>query len=445
MFRDLREYLTELDRKGELVRIKEDLSPRYEIAATIREVGRTRGSAVLFERVRGFTVPVVGNLLRKRSYLAWAFGLDEAHIVAEYVRRRKRPIPPRIVRNGPVKEVVRTEKVDLLRTLPILTHYQRDAGPYLTCAMTVARDPETGMRGMGIHRLQVKGPDKLGIYLASPPVATFLAKAEKRKRPLEVAIFGGVDPLTFVGSVVWAPSGIDKFAIAGGLLQAPVDLVKCETVDLEVPAWAEYVLEGVIPPGRRELEGPFGESTGYYMACRNPVVQLRAITTRRDPVYHGLLAFSGEEEVLSDICREADELQAVRQAFPWVLRLRYLSRGQVIVVQVKKRADREAARLLRHLLGMNKVVKIAILVDPDVDVNDFNEIAWALATRFQPDRDMLVRKNLDGWGIDPSARNGKTSKLGIDATKPVRELRRFERVDFPPQVLRRVREILGML
>ena len=297
MFSDLNGFIRHLEDHGELVRVKERLSPLHEIPAAIRFIDQKWRSAALFEEVQGYDVPVIGNLLgnRKRLEMALSAGDD---LITQYLNRTNRPIKPVIRKEGPVKEVVLTGHIDILKSMPVLTHHEKDAGPYLTSAVTIAKDPDTGVRGMGIHRIQVKGKNRVGILLASPPLSHFFKRFEERGKPMEVAIVVGMDPITFFSSVIWAPKGIDKFDLAGGLKGEAIELVSCESVDLEVPARAEFVLEGKVLPNKREKEGPFGESTGVYLTYDNPVAEIDVITHRQTPIYHALMPFTNEESVL---------------------------------------------------------------------------------------------------------------------------------------------------
>jgi len=452
--KDLREFLTVLEEKNELLRVKEELETRFEIAAFMRIlIERGNDSAVLFENVKGHGSPVAGNILGTKKRLAYAFGVTEQELGETYLERRVKPMEPQVVKDGPVKEVIITKDADILKELPVLIHHEKDAGPYFTCSTAVAKDPETGERGVGLHRIQVKGKDKLGIFLATPPLSRFLAKAEKSGKPLEIAIVNGVDPITFFGSVVWAPGGEDKFAIASGLAERPLQLVKCETVDLEVPAHAEFVLEGHITPGEREEEGPFGESTGYYLAYNNPVINVKAITRRKKPLYHALLPFSPEEGVLLDFSWEMDNLKATRKEFPCIRKVHMTELGMVAKVQIQKDHEENSRQIIDYFFNQ-PFVKLVIVVDEDVNIYNTNEVLWAVATRTKPLDDVVVKGDLPGLMIDPTTPGGefspehlhmivpRTSKLGIDATKPLQNKESFEKVDLPGNVRVKIGEIV---
>lgn len=454
-FPDLQSFLEEVEKRGELVRISQELSPRYEVACAIREAAKKRGAVVLCEKVKGYDVPVAGNVLGSLSRLAMSLNVKEEKITTAYLAGRDKPVKPRIVSRGPVQEVVLKKNIDIGKLMPVLTHHQKDAGPYMTCAFIVARDPDSGIRGMGIHRIQVKGKDTVGIFLATPPLSHFLARAEQQGKPLEIAIVSGADPVTYFASPQAAPQGIDKYDIAGGLARTPVELVKCHSVDLEVPAQAQFVLEGQIIPGKREKEGPFGESTGYYLTYDNPVATINTITHRRNPIYHALTPFGQEENVLLFASFQIDTVRQLQSLFPSVKDVRSPKFG-VVYVQVEKKDEREVSRIIEHLFTQagHNFAKIVIVVDEDVDISDPGDIAWALGSRVRPDRDVIIKHDFPGLSIDPSAYGGKrvgklaefqtrTSKMGIDATKPLDELDRFEKIDVPESVKKKVARMLA--
>ena len=445
MFKDLRSFVEYLKTAQDLVSVDEPLSPRHEIPAVLKQMDRASGAAVLFSKAKGYDIPVVGNLLGRRRRLAAALGVKEDRLAETYRLRRANPIKPIMRKRAPCQEVVIKKGVNIARTIPVLTHHAKDVSPYFTCALTTFRDPDTGMRGVGLHRIQVKDRDTIGILLSSPPLSHMWARAETRGKPLEFAIAVGLDPITFYTSVVLAPEGEDKFDIAGGLAGRPIELVKCKTVDVDVPARAEFILEGYLIPGRRDTEGPFGESDGYYLTFQNPVGKIKAITHRRKPMYHALMPWTNEESVLMDLSWELDYMQSVQQDFPILRRVARRNLGMMTVVQVTKKTDEDVPKLLDHLLKSSPLVKMVVAVDEDVDIHNPLEVEWAVTTRCQPSRNVLLLDGLPGMTLDPSASGRKydagsksfvttTSKIGIDATKPVNDPDgRFEKIDVPPR------------
>jgi len=441
----LRDFLIFLKKEEDLIEIEKELSPSFEIPAALQYIYSRRNEAVLFKKVKGYpAISIVGNLLGHKRRLAQCFNCKPDQIVEEYLKRRKSPIKPRIVESGPVKDAV-IRDVDILKVLPVATHHEKDEGPYITCGITIAKHPETGIRGMGVHRIQVKGKNKIGIFLATPPLSEFLRVSEEKNTPLEIATFIGADPITFFSSVTRAPEGIDKFDIAGGLLKNPVDLVKTESGNLEVPAHAEIVLEGQILAGQREKEGPFGESTGYYFTYENPVAEINCITHRKNPIYQTLLSFSSEEDVLLNISWESEFLRTVQQKFPQVkkIHLNPSCLGTSAVVQIANDEDGLSNKIIYEFFNINPFVKILVIVDEDVNPEDPEEVNWAIATRLRPDSDIIVTPDLPGMPIDPSiGENGLVAKLGIDATKPARDRKRFEKIELPVKIKERVFNVM---
>ena len=421
---DLNEFISRLDKAGDLVRITQRLSTKYEISAVLDLVDKSTGQAVLFERVRGHSTPVVGNLLSRRRRLALALGVEESELLKEYSRRVKRRVKPKPVSDGPVMQKVVERNLNIAKEIPVLTYREGDAGPYFTSAVAMAKDPETGASGMGIYRIQVRGRNEVSLNFQNPPLSQFVRKAESMGQELEIAIVVGMDPLTFIASIFPVPPGTDRFEIAGALRGKAVELVKCRTVDVQVPAHAEFVLEGRIKPGVRVREGPFGESWGTYREGRNPIAKITAILRREKPIYHALLSFSGEETTLMGLSMEAALIGSLRAEHPGVISIATdrFNRSNLII-QMRKRSDDEPRRVLERVLSGAPIVKTAVVVDGDIDPNDPYSVGFAISTRFQPKRGALVLDKLSSTSLDPSADSRKTgtvtSKLGIDATRPL--------------------------
>ncbi len=420
---DLKDFIAKLDQAGDLVRIRRPMSTRYEIAAVMDMIDKNTQQAVLFERVRGHKTPVLGNMLSHRRRLALALGVGEQALLKEYTRRSKRRIKPRMVERGPVMERIVERGLDILKEIPVLTYRERDASPYFSAAVTMARDPVTGETGMGIYRIQVRGRNMVSLNFQNPPLTDFLRKAEAMGKELEVAIVLGLDPLSFIASVFPVKPGTDRFEIAGGLRGRAVELVKCKTVDVLVPAHAEFVLEGRVRPGLREKEGPFGESGGVYQEGRNPLARITAIMHRKKPVYQTLLSYSGEDTTLMSVSLESILMDSFRANHPGVtaVALDTFNRSNLIV-SMRKSSDREPKQVLKQVLAI-PMVKTAIVVDEDIDPKDSRGLGFAIATRYQPRQGTLVIEEARASSLDPSARPTKagrmTSKLGIDATRPL--------------------------
>jgi len=283
--RDLRDFLRQLEHEGpgEWVRIEKEVSLQYEITALLLEwEKRGQFPAVFFERVRESTIPVVTNLHATRRRLALSLGVEETRLVEEYRRRQADPLRPEIVDDGPVRAVIeRGEDVDI-GWLPLLTHFDVSTAPYITAGIVVARDPATGVRNLSFNRGMLVGPRRLRMHLApGMQLNRCYRAAEERDVPLEIAIIIGVHPAFAIGALALAPFDVDEYDVIGGMMQEPVPLVRCETVNLEVPASAEIVLEGRLLPRVREDEGPFGEFSGHSVGvAKHHVVEVSAMMRR---------------------------------------------------------------------------------------------------------------------------------------------------------------------
>jgi len=446
-FDNLRDFIECLEANNKLTRIKELISPRHEMCAAMRYMDQTRGNVILFENVEGYDIPVIGNMLCRHEHLRTALGLTDEDLTDYYLKKTNQLIDPVVVDTGPVKEVIIDKEIDILKTMPVLTHHEKDIGPYFTCGISIAKDPDTGVRGVGLHRVQVKDRNRVGILLFSPPLGHFYKRYEERGEPMEIAIAVGLDPITFFSSLIWAPKGVDKFKVAGALMGKPLELVKCESVNLEVPAGAEFVLEGKLMPNIREKEGPFGESTGVYLSYENPVAEIDVITHRKKPIFQALAPLTNEGYVLVSFSWEAEKLKHIRKVFPQVKRAHMSAHefGQIIV-QIDKQSDEEVKNIIEFTFDLSPYNKSVIAVDMDIDVTDPKDVAWAVANRFQAHKDLYIQKNVPGSVIDPSAGTDKdftTSKIGYDATKPFGMDERFEKIKVPQGTWDKVKKIVG--
>lgn len=424
----LREFLKRLEAEGELICLQEEVDPRFEISALLR---KAQEKALLCQRVKGSRIPVVGNLFGDMKKVRMALGLSENDELKEYMARMKRPLPPELVAQGPVKERIYTgQQLDLYQ-LPVPFISARDGGPYLNAGIVVVKDPEFGPN-LSLHRLQLKGSRKTGIFF-NPLVhlKSYLERAEAQNKPLEVAVVIGAHPAFYLASQVTGPISLNEYEVAGALLAGPARLVKCETVDLEVPADAEIVLEGRIPPRVREPEGPFGEFTGYYNLNLEPVlmpvIEYTAMTTRSEPVFQTIHIGKPptEEEPLKALPLAASLFQLLQQVVPEVVDVAFTRGGCAryhAIASLRKRSDGDGKLALAAMLASRIGVKHAVVVDEDINIHDPLEVEWAMATRCQFDKDSLIITDAPHQ-LDPSLVKHASpliTKVGIDATRPVR-------------------------
>lgn len=435
--KELRQFLEQLEEAGEVVRIRREVDSRFEVSAILRRLDKEGGKAAIFESIKGYGgAKLVGNVLTSRGRVSRALGVKEEELMSTLIDRRRSRVEPVIVSWGPVKEAV-APHVDVLARLPVPTYHEGDSNPYIAGGVLFSKDPDTGVREAGIHRVEVKAPGKLGVLLMTGVLAELFRKLERRGQPMGIAISIGPDPITMLGSVMLTSN---KVCVIGGLRGEPLEMVKCEAVDVEVPAYSEAVVEGEVLPGVREDEGPFGESTGYYLKYKSPVVKVKAITSRSELIYQAVLPWSSEDYTLLSLAYKADIMEGLRALAPFVVDVNFIPNGLTLnaVVSIEKRSEGDAKQAILSLLAVNPYVKHVIVVDSDVDIYDVREVSWALATRFQAGRGLYVMRDLPGLGIDPTAREVDggwlTDKLGIDATIPIDARDRMRKIDVPRHV-----------
>lgn len=421
-FKDLREFITLLEEKKDLLRVKKPVDTRFEISAYIRKTSDRRGPAVFFEKVENFNTPVIGGVFATRERAFLALECTAKNYVEKFLHSLERLVPPRLVSEGPCKEIIlKGEDIDLAR-FPIPIFSEKDPGPFITLGLVISKDSETRKNNTSIYRLQVKGKNRLGIM--AQQLLRQLSTAEAKGQGLPVAIAIGTDPVLALATQWQAPYGTDELELAGALRGEPVEVVKAETVDLEVPATAEIVIEGTILPNLREEEGPFGEVSGYYTPPHlKPVIEISAITHRRNPIYQAALTGmpTTENHVLKQIPLEATYYWELKRRHPGVAAVHFPSAGAVgliVVIGMKQAAECEARNVIATMLGTRRN-KIIIVVDDDVDIYNMEKVLWAVATRSQPDEDVVIFPRLTATKMDPSVRKlGVGAGLGIDATKP---------------------------
>ncbi|HEY4908057.1 MAG TPA: UbiD family decarboxylase [Methylomirabilota bacterium] len=426
-YQSLRGFISLLDRShpGELVRIAEPVDLAYQMQALALELERRRRFPVLiFEQVRGHSIPVVSNVMASRQGLATALGVTEAELPETYAARLKEPVKPVVLGRPPfVVDVRRGDAADL-GALPIPTYFPGDGGPYLTAGLLIARDPATGVSTAGFHRFQVKGRNRLGVSLHSRRrMFEFQQREEKAGRSLQCAIAIGLHPVVGMGSLSYPAPEISKFEIVGGLFGEPMQLRRAETMDMDVPAWAEIVIEGEILPGEREPEGPFGEFTGYFSRrSTDNVFVARAMVIREGAWFHSIASGRAPDHILPlGVLREAEIRNALRRVVPGVRAVHVPTSGGAsftAYVSIKQTRPGEAKHAISVVLGVDHYLKLVVIVDDDIDVFDESDVLWAMATRVQADRDLIVIGGSLGAILDPSASSdGLTAKLGIDATR----------------------------
>jgi UbiD family decarboxylase len=435
---DLREFLAFLEGEGQLVRVDRPVSTKWEIAAYIRRSSDLAGPCFLFEQVEGHPGwRATGAMYAHPDRILAALGVPVDLATRHYLDAIHAPVPWQVVAGGACQEVVvQGDEVDL-HQVPVVTHSEKD-GPFITAGVQVARDPDTGVHGLGMHRMEVFGPRKLGLWAPDERrIGRARLKRAERGERLEIAVVIGPDPCTVLGACARVPHDQEKYAIAGALLGGPLQLTRCLSIDVLVPASAECVIEGYIEPHEWATEAPFGEFPGCYGGRMDvPVMTVTAVTHRRDPIYQTVLTGFPvtEDHLLNWVPMNAVVYEDARRVCPGVIDVTV--RGNYVydtVVKLRKRQQSEPWNVISAVLAGNAQAKYCVVVDEDVNIFDDREVGWAVSTRVQPSTDVHVFPVMVGAPLDPSAPLVRqTSKLGIDATKPLgAESLRFEKVTVP--------------
>ena len=441
----MRKFIEHLRKNGELLTFSTPFSPKFEISTILSELGRKEAPALFFKKVKGHQLRVIGNLLGTKKRLSMALNVNPDHLLEDLGDRIGQRISPKLV-SEPVSREWITKKIDLPKHLPVLTHYTKDSGPYITSGITSARDPETGVIGRGLHRMEVRGKDQLGISLLNPPLSDIYAKCKRENRRMDVATVIGVDPLILISFILKVPIGTDKLSVAGGLSGQPVPVSKAKTVDIDIPAQAEVVIEGYIDPRGKEEDGTLGEGSGYYMAfSKSPTVHVTALALQKGAIYQAIIPWSLEVDNLLYLVHGLDFVPKMKRDIPSLKQIHFIpgTFGSHVAMSIDTGQKGEIRRALTLALSFPHIKK-AVIVDEDVNPQNNQEVEWALATRFQGDRDLIVIPDIRGQPIDPSSKEGfLTTKLGMDATRPQKE--GFEKVDVPPEVKQKLTPILKNL
>ena len=319
-----------------------------------------------------------------------------------------------------------------LGELPVPTYYKKDGGAYITAGVIIAKDPETGVRNASIHRMLVKDKDHLGVRIVPRNLYTYYKKAEEMDEPLEVAIAIGMNPASLLASCTSIPITADELEVANTFQNGEMKLVKCETVDLEVPD-CEILLEGKILPHERDSEGPFVDLTDTYDVVRQePIIKLEKMHYKENPLYHAIMPAGNEHKLLQGLPQEPRIYKAVQNTVPTVRNV-VLTEGGCCwlhaAVSIKKQTSGDGKNVIMAALAAHPSLKHCVVVDEDVDIFDTDDLEYAIATRVRADEDMLIVPGARGSSLDPRATpDGTTTKVGIDATKLLDKLEKFERV-----------------
>ncbi|MEM4524512.1 MAG: menaquinone biosynthesis decarboxylase [Archaeoglobaceae archaeon] len=446
-YRDLREFMERLEKENELARINTELSPILEITEVTNRVVKKGGKALLFERPKGYSIPVLTNVFGSEKRMLMALEVKSFDEIGNRIISilKKRPssifdairsiehfkdllsMSPKKVKNAPCQE----KRAESLEKFPILKCWPKDGGRFITLPVVITKDPISGELNAGVYRMQVFDEKTTGMHWqVHKHGAENLRKAKDMGMDkIEVAVAIGVDPAVLYSATAPVPEGVSEFAFAGFLRGEKVEMVECETVDLMVPATAEIVLEGFVRVDELRIEGPFGDHTGYYTPPEPyPVFHIENITHRENPIYHATIVGKPPmEDAWLGKATERIFLPLIKFLNPEIVDMNLPVEGGfhgIAIVSIKKRYPGQAKKVMYSLwgLGMLSLTKIIIVVDEDINVHNIGEVLWAISTRFDPARDALLLPPSPTDALDHSAYiQCLAGKLGIDATKKMRE------------------------
>jgi UbiD family decarboxylase len=413
---DLREFLQIIEERGELLRIRKAVSPRFEIASILKKYDN--GPAIFFEKVKGSKMKAVGGVCGTRDRLSLALGTEKTKIHETLSQAYNYLVKPRQTNDAPVKEVI--EKPNL-EDLPIVTHYEKDAGPYITAGIVFAKDPNTGIQNASFHRMLFIDKDHLIVRIVPRHLHRIFTLLKEKNRPLEVAIAIGLHPTVMLGSSASIPYGQNEMMVSNALLKNSFELTKCANVDILVPADAEIVLEGYILPEREGKEWMTDILGLYDVPRKQPILELIGVMRRRDSIYQALLPAGSEHILLMGLNREVSIWESVRKVVPEVkgVNLTLGSGGWLhAIIAVRKQSEGDAKNVILASFGAHSSLKMCTVVDVDIDIYDPNDVDWAVSTRMQPDKDVIIISDVRSSSLDPSSNQNHliTSKIGIDAT-----------------------------
>src|ERR671922_1150488 len=452
-YESLTEYVQALDKAGQLAHVNVKVNPDLEMAEIMRRL-MYKGDqpAVLFEDVQGSTMPVLGNAFGTMKRLELALETNDFSEIGRRVTDlTKMKVPagmldklkmlpklseiadygPKYVESGPVTEIFESEDKASFNSMPILKSFSGDAGRFITFGLTVTKHPDTSIRNMGVYRIQIIDDTKAIMHwqIHKRGAQHYQRSKEQKKRKVEVAVVIGADPATIFSAVAPVPEGLDKFLFSGITRKKGLRLTKCKTVDLEVPANSEIVLEGYVDPEDIRMEGPFGDHTGYYTPTEPyPTFTLNAIMRKSHPIYLSTVVGKPilEDAYIGKVIERAF-LPLIQMFHPEVTDFCMPPAGWfqgLAIISIKKRYPGQAKKVMTGLWGMGQLAltKMFVVVDDDVNIQDMNEVIWAVTARTDPKRDIIIIENAPTDTLDPaSPLVNLGSKLGIDATTKWKE------------------------
>jgi len=416
-----------LENTEDIIEINDELSCEFEVAKVLRQYPK---DTVILTNVKNSEMPVVSGICNTREKIAKSINCEVNEITSKIIEASDNPIK---VENFTDFSEYNTTEADLSK-LPILTHYKRDGGAYITSGVVFACDPETGIQNASIHRMMVLDDKRLAIRIVPRNLYTYFQKAQKLNKDLEIAIAIGMDAAILLASTTSIPIDYNEMDVANAFKNGELTLIKTES-GLEVPQ-ADIILEGKISVTETTAEGPFVDLTDTYDIIRDqPIITLNKMHIKKDnPCYHAILPAGFEHKLLQGLPQEPRIYKSVKNAVPTVETVALTEGGCCwlhAVISINKQTEGDGKNAIMAALSAHPSLKHAVVVDTDVDVFDPQDVEYAIATRVKADRDIMIVPNVRGSSLDPVAESdGTTTKLGVDATKSLKTIEKFERVSF---------------
>lgn len=442
---DQRSFLKILERSGQIIRIKKEVSYLYEAAAIMKKLDR--GPVLFFEKIKDSDYPLVSGLCDTKERVCSAIGINSNELNEKISSSIADPMNPKILEDAPFKEYSNKPK---LSKLPIIKHYEKDAGRYITSGVVFAKNIETKTQNASIHRLLLLDDEHLAIRVVEGRHLWRCLKLSKQARkPLEVAIAIGVHPAVSLAAACQVPYGVDEMSIANSLLNGNLTISKCNSVDLFVPSYSEMILEGEFMMDKEEEEFMADMLGTYDYPRRQPVIEVKNILHRKNAFYQGLLPAGSEHRLLMSLPIEVKLFQGVKNTVPSTKAVHLTDGGcnwLHAVIQIKKAHEGEPKNAILSAFANHPSLKLAIVVDDDINPFDMKSVEFAIATRFQGDKGLTIIHNVKGSSLDPSSdqENLLTTKVGIDATISLFKKReRFEIAKIPGEDLIDAKEYIA--
>ena len=423
----MREFLKVLEKDFKVIEIEEQISTKYEVSNILKNYDK---EIVIFKNIKESDMGIVSGICNTREKIASSISANVSEITSRIIEATENPT--KIENIDKTSKYFQTSMNADLTKLPVPTFYKKDGGAYITAGVIIAKDPESGVRNASIHRMLVKDKDKLGVRIVPRNLYTYYKKAEELDKPLEIAISIGMNPATLLASCTSIPITADELEVANTFHNGKMKLIKCDTVDLEVPE-CEILLEGQIIPHERASEGPFVDLTDTYDVVRQePIIKIVKMHYKDNSLYHAIMPAGNEHKLLQGLPQEPRIFKAVQNTVPTVRNV-VLTEGGCCwlhaAISIQKQTPGDGKNVIMAALAAHPSLKHCVIVDEDIDIFDGDDIEYAIATRVKGDEDILIVPGARGSSLDPRATpDGTTTKVGVDATKLLGKIEKFERV-----------------